>query len=194
MASLREINLEKNSGSIFRIGDASSGEQSVVMNVLGIASQIEDNSLICIDEPEVCLHPEWQERYIDVLINTFKNFSGCQFLIATHSPLLVSKLRDENCYLVKMDDGSIVSASEVNKKSVDFQLANTFMTPGYKNEYLTRELISILTSFGETGRLDEYEKNKLSTLLSLKDKIDNSDPVFKLMEMAQEAFMEVANV
>ncbi|EPN4952062.1 AAA family ATPase [Vibrio diabolicus] len=194
MASLREINLEKNSGSNFRIGDASSGEQSVVMSVLGIASQIEDNSLICIDEPEVCLHPEWQERYIDVLINTFKNFRGCQFLIATHSPLLVSKLRDENCYLVKMDDGSIVSASEVNRKSVDFQLANTFLTPGYKNEYLTRELISILTSFGETGRLDEYEKNKLSTLLSLKDKIEHSDPVFKLMEMAQEAFMEVENV
>lgn len=193
MASLRELNLEKSCGSNFRIGDASSGEQSVVLSVLGIASQIEDGSLICIDEPEVCLHPEWQERYIDVLINTFKNFRGCQFLIATHSPLLVSKLRDDNCYLVKMDDGSIVSASEINRKSVDFQLANTFMTPGYKNEYLTRELISILTSFGETGRLDEYEKNKLMTLLSLKDKIDSSDPVFKLMEMAQEAFMEVSN-
>lgn len=190
IARLREINLEKNNGKNFRIGDASSGEQSVVMSVLGIASQICDDSLICIDEPEVCLHPEWQEKYIDILINTFKNFTGCHFLIATHSPLMVSKLQDRNCYLLKMENGEVTPASEINRKSVDFQLANTFKTPGYKNEYLTRELISVLTMFGETGKIDDVEKGKLVTLLSLKEQVEKSDPVHKLMEMAQEALME----
>ncbi|WP_323993877.1 ATP-binding protein [Aeromonas hydrophila] len=190
IAKLKSINLEKNNGDAFNIGDASSGEQSVVMSILGIASKICDNSLICIDEPEICLHPEWQEKYIDILINTFKGFSGCHFLIATHSPLMVSKLEDQNCYLLKMEDGQATPASEVNKRSVDFQLANTFNTPGYKNEYLTRELITILTVFGETGSIDDKNKNNIASLLSLKEQLDKSDPVYKLMEMAQEALKE----
>lgn len=190
VAKLREITLEKNNGKSFRIGDASSGEQSVVMSILGIASQICDDSLICIDEPEVCLHPEWQEKYIDILINTFKSFKGCHFLIATHSPLMVSKLNDRNCYLMKMENGEATNASQVNNRSVDFQLVNVFGTPGFKNEYLTRELISVLSLFGQTGTLDKITQEKLKFLLSLKDQISEQDPVFKLMGMAQEALME----
>ena len=189
VARLREITLEKNNGKSFRIGDASSGEQSVVMSILGIASQICDGSLICIDEPEVCLHPEWQEKYIDILINTFKSFKGCHFLIATHSPLMVSKLNDRNCYLMKMENGEVTNASQVNNRSVDFQLVNTFGTPGFKNEYLTRELISVLSLFGQTGKLDNITQDKLKFLLSLKDQISEQDPVYKLMDMAQEALL-----
>lgn len=190
VARLREITLEKIDGQSFRIGDASSGEQSVVMSILGIASQICDGSLICIDEPEVCLHPEWQEKYIDILINTFKSFKGCHFLIATHSPLMVSRLKNINCYLMKMESGEITNASEVNDRSVDFQLVNTFGTPGFKNEYLTRELISILSMFGQQGKLDELTQEKLRFLLSLKEQISELDPVFKLMILAQEALLE----
>lgn len=190
VARLREIALEKMNGQVFRIGDASSGEQSVVMSILGIASQITDGSLICIDEPEVCLHPEWQEKYIGILINTFKSFKNCHFLIATHSPLMVSKLNDNNCYLMKMESGEITSASKVNNRSVDFQLVNTFGTPGFKNEYLTRELISVLSLFGQKGKLDDETKDKLRFLLSLKEQISELDPVFKLMDMAQEALSE----
>lgn len=58
----------------FSIKDASSGEQSIILSILGIASKIKDNSLICIDEPEICLHPEWQEKYIEILTQTFTNY------------------------------------------------------------------------------------------------------------------------
>ena len=190
LVKLQKITLAKNDGKSFNISNASSGEQSVVMSFLGIASQISDKSLICIDEPEVCLHPEWQEKYLELLIKTFKSFKGCHFLIATHSPLMVSKLADENCYLMKMEDGVATPAAQVNNKSVDFQLANNFGAPGFKNEYLTRELISILTVFGETGKVEDEAREKLKKLLSLKEKICEADPVKKLMEMAQEALKE----
>lgn len=190
LIKLESLVLTKTTGSSFSIQDASSGEQSVVISILGIASKISDNSLVCIDEPEVCLHPEWQEKYLELLINTFKDYKGCHFLIATHSPLLVSQLSDKNCYLMKMEDGKAVPAAQVNKKSVDYQLANNFGAPGYKNEYLTRELISILTMFGETGKVDDEAKEKLKKMLLLKSEINNEDPVKKLMEMAQEALRE----
>ncbi|MGR2836454.1 AAA family ATPase, partial [Vibrio vulnificus] len=63
---------------------ASSGEQCLALMLLGIASQIEDGSLICIDEPEISLHPEWQEEFIPLLESLFSNYTGCHFLIATH--------------------------------------------------------------------------------------------------------------
>jgi len=192
VARLRDITLTKANGNTFRIGDASSGEQSVVMSILGIASQISNGSLICIDEPEVCLHPEWQERYIDLLISTFRDYFGCHFIIATHSPLMVSKLKNENCYLMAMEDGYLVNASKINKKSVDFQLANTFKTPGFKNEYLSRELISILSQFGAEGRIESSTLNKLKDILKLKNQIDDSDPVKRLMSMAEEALKEIS--
>ncbi len=190
VVKLKTLNLEKDNGNSYSIGDASSGEQSVVMSILGIASQICDGSLIFIDEPEVCLHPEWQEKYIGMLINTFKSFKGCHFIIATHSPLMVSKLKDDNCYLMKMESGEVTNAEKINNKSVDFQLVNTFGTPGFKNEYLTRELISILSLFGGNGELDAATQDKLKFFLSLKDQISEKDPVLKLMDMAQEALLE----
>ena len=190
LVRLQGVTLEKNDGKSLKIREASSGEQSVVMSILGITSQISNDSLICIDEPEVCLHPEWQERYIELLMSTFKDFKGCHFLIATHSPLIVSKLGDKGCFLMKMDDGKAIPASMVNNKSADYQLANTFGAPGYKNEYLTRELVSALTVFGKTGKVDDGTKSKLKFLLSLKNTLSESDPVKKLMEIAEEALEE----
>ncbi|MGK0376788.1 MAG: putative ATP-binding protein involved in virulence [Patiriisocius sp.] len=185
---LRDLTVrKKNTVSPFLISDASSGEQSVVMSILGIASEIKDGSLICIDEPEVCLHPQWQEKYIELLISTFKEFKSCHFLIATHSPLIVSKLENDNCFVMSMDDGFLQPASEINNRSVDFQLAHTFKTPGFKNEFLTRVLMSHLATFSENGELNTEETNEVKSILKLQDFISENDPVKKLMTMIEEA-------
>ncbi|MWT62345.1 AAA family ATPase, partial [Escherichia coli] len=83
----------------FSINDASSGQQCMLLNILGIASSIEDNALILIDEPEISLHPEWQENYIQLLIDSFTHVKGCHFIIATHSPQIVAKLKNKNCFV-----------------------------------------------------------------------------------------------
>ena len=189
---LRDILMhKKETKAPFMISDASSGEQSVVMSILGIASKIEDGSLICIDEPEVCLHPQWQEKYIELLISTFKEFKSCQFIIATHSPLIVSKLDDNNCFLMSMEDGELKPASDINNRSVDFQLANTFKTPGFKNEFLTRVLISHLASYSETGSLSDEAIIEIKSILELRDFVSDADPVKKLMAMIEEVIEEV---
>mgnify|MGYP000154695236 CR=1 FL=1 len=178
---------------VLDIGEASSGEQSVVMSILGIASKIKNKSLVCIDEPEVCLHPEWQEKYINILMKTFKDYSGCHFIIATHSPLIVSSLADDNCFILSMANATIKNASEINKKSVDFQLANVFDTPGFKNEYLMREFITILTMFGANEQIDDLQIRTIKDLLKLKEVLSDKDPVKKLMIMAEEILEENFN-
>lgn len=189
---LRDITLHKK-GVIepFRMSDASSGEQCVVMAILGIASQIRNGSLVCIDEPEVCLHPEWQEKYIELLMSTFDRFDNCHFVIATHSPQIVSRLQDENCYVVDIHKGETYNASGLNKRSADFQLANIFGAPGYKNEYLSRELISALATLGSGNKLSAERLLMLREIFSLKDQLDKDDPVRRLMDMLLKALAEV---
>ncbi|HFK5599101.1 TPA: AAA family ATPase, partial [Elizabethkingia anophelis] len=116
----------------FSIKDASSGEQSIILSILGIASKIKDNSLICIDEPEICLHPEWQEKYIEILTQTFTNYKNCHFIIATHSPMIISKLPFYNSFILNMETKAVRSAKDIINHSSDFQLVNVFDTPGYK--------------------------------------------------------------
>lgn len=190
----KDIHLKKrDSGFKYKISDASSGEQCIVMSIIGIASQIEDNSLICIDEPEICLHPEWQERYIPILIDTFRHYSGCHFIIATHSPQITSKLIEENCFVISMQDGFAKDAKEFVNKSIDFQLASIFKAPGYKNEYLTRVLVSYLASVSANEKITYDEQANIKEIISLKASIDEKDPVRKLIALAEKAMKVVKN-
>ena len=186
------ILIKKQNAKVIKINEASSGEQSVIMSMLGIASKINNGSLICIDEPEVCLHPTWQEKYIKFLIHTFKDYKGCHFLLATHSPQITSKLEDENCYVMSMDDGKLVNASTLNNKSIDFQLAHVFKSPGFKNEYLTRELISLITLISEGKGQEELYSSKITEILALKDVIDDDDPVKELIKMVESVKKEMS--
>jgi len=173
------------------ISEASSGEQSVIMSILGIASKIQNGSLICIDEPEICLHPSWQEKYIELITHTFKDYKGCHFLIATHSPQIISKLENQNCYVMTMNNGNLIEASSLNNKSIDFQLAHVFKSPGYKNEYLTRELISLITLIAEGKGQEELASPKIEEILALKDVIDDEDPVKELIRMVESVKKEL---
>ncbi|WP_237736940.1 AAA family ATPase [Serratia fonticola] len=184
---------KKESNERFRISNASSGEQCIVMSILGIASQIQDNSIICIDEPEICLHPEWQERYITILMETFKDFYKCHFIIATHSPQITSKLNSKNCFVLSMQDGKVYNASDFINRSIDFQLATIFKAPGYKNEYLTRTLISYLAELTENESIENSRTIEIEKIIGLKNIIDDSDPVKKLISLAENAIKERKN-
>nr|WP_246874036.1 AAA family ATPase [Pantoea ananatis] len=192
LLSIRNIQLhKKNSKQKFSIKNASSGEQCILMSFLGIASQIADNCVICIDEPEVCLHPEWQERYISMLIDTFKDYKKCHFIIATHSPQITSKLNSDNCFVVGLQDQKIHNASSVNNRSIDFQLAMVFKSPGYKNEYLTRELINFLSELTTENIIPDEKFKEIKRILTLKPFLDESDPVKKLLILAEKSIREL---
>ncbi|MBK5072726.1 ATP-binding protein [Budviciaceae bacterium CWB-B4] len=170
-----------------KIENASSGEQSLIISILGIFSAIKDNSIIFIDEPETSLHPEWQERYMHILISTFKSFKNCHFIIATHSPQIISQLEDSNCYVMSMDDGLAKSAISYINKSSDFQLATLFNSPGFSNEYLTRVSLTLFSKIKNTKTIDDNDKKLLNDLKEILTVIRKTDPVYSLIQAVIEA-------
>lgn len=189
LLKLRDVKLRSvKSHRAFSIKDASSGEQSVILSILGIASKIKDNTIICIDEPEVCLHPQWQEKYIQLLISTFRMYKKCHFIIATHSPQIVSRLEGRNCYILSMESGEVRNAKDYINHSADFQLANIFESPGYKNEYLSRIALSTFAKVSVNKKIDEDDIVNYKILQKQSDYLDDNDPVNTLYIALKEMF------
>lgn len=57
--------------------------------------------IVLIDEIEMHLHPAWQWKIVGALQNTFPKV---QFIIATHSPIVLSSAKDSSLYLMKSVD------------------------------------------------------------------------------------------
>ena len=186
---LKEVRLTKQlAETSVLISEASSGEQAIVLSILGIASQIEDGAVICIDEPEICLHPEWQERYIKLLTSTFATYSSCHFIIATHSPQIVSNLEPENSYILSLESGATTDAREFVRHSADFQLANVFNFPGFKNEYLSRIALNIFAKVSKNKAFDEEDRSSFELLIDQSAFLSADDPVFQLYNALKQMF------
>ena len=96
--------------SIFQLSD---GEKTLLALIADIArllviynpslsNPLLGNGIILIDEIELHLHPNWQRTVIGKLKNTFPN---CQFILTTHSPIVISESNDLLCY--SLDNGNV---------------------------------------------------------------------------------------
>lgn len=160
----------------------SSGQKSIINTLLGISSSIENYSLICIDEPEISLHPEWQEEIIFKIQQVFQDIKGCHFLIATHSPQVVAGLNVQNGFIVNLETMEMHNSTEYFHKSADFQLANIFNAPGYNNEYLIRISLVILSKLAKGEFLSLEDQEHFKTLKYIQPRISENDPVYYLIK------------
>lgn len=84
------------------IGRLSEGEKQLILTS-GLASLWSvDNSLLLLDEPDTFLHPTWQVELIPRLTQTV---ADNQVIVATHSPLLISSMKDGD--VISMKKGKV---------------------------------------------------------------------------------------
>lgn len=190
---LMDLKLHKAEYGDMSLRRASSGEQCMLVMMLGIAGHICDNSLIFIDEPEISLHPKWQEEFMSLLVRTFSKYRACQFFIATHSPQIVSRLKGNNCFVTSLTKNEIYSSSHFYERSSDFQLAELFDAPGSRNEYITRLAFALLSKVKSKKNVQESEMKELARLLELCNSISHDDPIFDLIKSVEEVVQYYAS-
>lgn len=100
------------SGDTYNVAQLSQGEKSL-MALIGdiarrlavmnpdLANPLEGEGIVLIDEVDMHLHPKWQRTLINQLSETFP---ACQFVLTTHSPLVISDSKDVLTYLIKDDE------------------------------------------------------------------------------------------
>lgn len=174
--------------SRLRLSQASSGQQCMLTIMLGIAGAIKNGSLICVDEPEISLHPQWQTNLVKQLQEVFSDFTGCHFVIATHSPQLVSGLTSTNGYVLNLEDKELHHSFDYAKRSADFQLAEVFHTPGQNNEYLLRVALLLLTKLSRREELCHEDRESLNRLISIRKRMSDTDPVYHLIGQVEALY------
>jgi len=94
-----EVVLVTKSGE-FLIDSASGGVMTIIDLTwrLHMFSLLHDQFTVTIDEPENHLHPTMQRSLMRRLLDTFPQ---AQFIIATHSPFMVSSVRNSNVYVLR---------------------------------------------------------------------------------------------
>ena len=71
----------------------------------GLDDPLQGEGVILIDELELHLHPNWQRGIIPKLTETFPN---CQFILATHSPQIISDVQPESIFILKSTDSGVI--------------------------------------------------------------------------------------
>ena len=180
----RNITLFTNSsGDEFDINELSSGEKQLFLRTLAIKMLNPENSIILIDEPELSLHPKWQQRIVDVYRKIGKNN---QVIIATHSPHILGSVKKENIMLLdKNEDGKIVVRT-------GDELYDSY---GQPTDRVLKDIMGLETTrnpkvfklLEEAGKLvdkNEYESEEFKTKYKeLREILGNKDEDLLLMDM-----------
>jgi len=91
-------------GKEFDITELSSGEKQLFIRMMTLRMIEANNSVILVDEPEISLHPRWQQKILRLYENVGKNN---QIIAATHSPHLLSSAAKESVRLLIPQGGKI---------------------------------------------------------------------------------------
>ena len=180
----RNITIFTNSsGDEFDINELSSGEKQLFLRTLAIKMLNPENSIILIDEPELSLHPKWQQRIVDVYRKIGKNN---QILIATHSQHILVSVRKENIMLLDKDDeGKIVVRTgdelyDSYGQPTDRVLKDIMGLETTRNP----KVFKLLEEAGELVDKNEYESEEFKTKYKkLREILGNKDEDLLLMDM-----------
>lgn len=137
-------------GQQFSINQLSDGEKCymtlvgdiarmLAMTNKGAAKPLEGKGCILIDEVDLHLHPVWQSEILGRLTQIFK---GCQFIITTHSPFVVTNVRpfdDDKFFLMDDCKASEVTGNTYGKR-IDQILLEFFHVGSLRNAEVEERL------------------------------------------------------
>jgi len=107
--------------NIFTIDELSTGEKTLLSKIMYLYFKDYNDKVILIDEPELSLHPSWQNKVLKIYENfAFKN--NCQIIIATHSPHIIGSAKNEYLrFLRKGDKGNIEVVDNITAYGRDIE-------------------------------------------------------------------------
>ncbi|MFN4297309.1 MAG: AAA family ATPase [Brevundimonas sp.] len=114
-----DVVFETDSGDF--VIDAASGG---IMSLIDLAWQVflysqgKSEYVVVLDEPENHLHPSMQRTILSSMV---KAFPTAQFIVATHSPFIVSSVKDARVYVLRHEtpEAGFVSANSVSSILLD---------------------------------------------------------------------------
>ena len=167
-ATFNFLTNENNNNNTYTFSILSEGEQQSII-IKGLKELVtSENTLFLFDEPDTYLHPSWQRNFINEIVEFVENDNNISshFLIATHSPLLLSDADINRTELKIMKEGEIIKITPKYYGKDIATILYEIMGVTKRNKKLTKR-ISHLFDLIEDEDLDSIktEYNSLVNLL-----------------------------
>ena len=115
--SMHNYVLFKTKDGWFRYTQLGYGYQSMLSWVIDLCKRMFDkypnsknplleSAVVLIDEIDLHLHPKWQRDIITIISNVFKNV---QFIVTTHSPLVIQSMEEVNLYVLRREGEKVLA-------------------------------------------------------------------------------------
>lgn len=168
-------------GQPFYLHQLSDGERGLLALVfdltrrLAIANPDSDNplaegvALVLIDEIELHLHPKWQRDVLQRLRDIFK---ACQFVVTTHSPLVLGEVPARCVRFLKFVDGKVGVTVPTEAYGMDAnRILQEFMGAPVRNRQVDGEL-KVLFELIDQERFDDAR----AAIAALERKLGEEEP------------------
>lgn len=122
-----------------------------------------ENLLLCIDEGDLYLHPQWQIEFFSKLIDIIPNIFGgrIQLILTSHSPFLLSDLPKQNVTIISPNESqNVIDGIELKTETFAGNIYTLYSEPFF----LGNKRMSVFAENKIQEILDEIE--------NLKDDID----------------------
>lgn len=152
----------------------SSGQKIYTYMLPAIISELEEESLLILDEPELYLHPELEVGLINMLkyiLNETKSFS----IIATHSSILTREVERNAVTILRKIEGNTKvyrSSIETYGESIDMIISEVF-----DDEYICKPF---------QKEIDKYFVQNSSSISEIKEYIGNDALAYALSKLGDE--------
>ncbi len=121
---------------------------------------------ICLDEPDLFLHPEWARCFINNLIIFLKGYQEKRFklLLSTHSPYIIADTLREDVILVNKNDKNHTSLTESKESTfganiIDLYKKSFFMESTF-GEFAKRKIQDIIAELSDKERESTQERKE----------------------------------
>ena len=178
----------KATGETHSADELSAGEKQIFFRGGSLLQMDLNDSIILIDEPELSLHPEWQQKILDFYKSIGKNN---QIIIATHSPHIVSSCKKEEVIVLDRNDGKTVVKSNVEETygwTVEQLLLSVFELKSVRNPEVQEKIDTFKSLYINKEKLNSSELNEFNELKSELEKyLDPEDPSLSLINIKEDS-------
>jgi predicted ATPase len=162
--------------------DLSEGEKQRI----GMRGTIElflgSETLFLLDEPDAFAHPRWQWQFVPDLQETLGDSLSSQVIFVTHSPLVLSTVRD-NAFVI--EEGRVMELNYLYGKDVDTVLIDAMGT-GKRSEQVDIDFEKYIILI-ESGRGETDEAKQMRD--ELENIYDPNHPNFSKADMLRALYL-----
>lgn len=190
--------LFKTKDGYFRYTELGYGYQSMLSWVVDLCKRMFDSypdsenplhegAVVLVDEIDLHLHPKWQREIISYLSEAFPNV---QFIVTTHSPLVVQSMKDINLYILKRDEnGKVLVERSAYKNYIGWTVEEILRdTMGLDSDINSTFYNELVEKFNDG--LDTDDKKKVEEAFKILDKILHpTNPIRRMFQLQKDTML-----